>query len=107
MPPNVRKWLDLPRLLHTYKRRMPLVLVNGLAEQPESLFPNRIPFSRHFDVKIPEILVYDGDALHQRIDSGGEVTVDYWPSGWPSSSTTSSSALPITSSAPVSVARSS
>jgi abhydrolase domain-containing protein 6 len=77
MPPNVRKWLDLPRLLHTYKRRMPLVLVNGLAEQPESWFPNRIPFSRHFDVKIPEILVYDGDALHQRIDSGGEVTVDY------------------------------
>ena len=77
MPPNVRKWFDLPRLLHTYKRRMPLVLINGLAEQPESWFANRIHFSRHFDVKIPEILVYDGDALHKHIDSGGEVTVDY------------------------------
>jgi abhydrolase domain-containing protein 6 len=77
MPPNVRKWFDLPRLLHTYKRRMPLVLVNGLAEQSESWFANRNHFSRHFDVKIPEILVYDGDALHGHIDSGGDVTVDY------------------------------
>jgi pimeloyl-ACP methyl ester carboxylesterase len=77
MPPNVRKWFDLPRLLNTYKRRMPLVLVNGLAEQPESWFANRNHFSRHFDVKIPEVLVYDGDGLHRHIDAGGEVTVDY------------------------------
>jgi pimeloyl-ACP methyl ester carboxylesterase len=77
MPPNVRKWFDLPRLLNTYKRRMPLVLVNGLAEQPESWFANRNHLSRHFDVKIPEVLVYDGDALHRHIDAGGEITVDY------------------------------
>ena len=77
MPPDMRKWFDLPRLLNNYKRRTPLVLVNGLAEQPESWFANRNHFSRHFDVKIPEILVYDGDALHRQIDSGGEVTVDY------------------------------
>ena len=77
MPPDVRKWFDLPRLLNNYKRRTPLILVNGLAEQPESWFANRNHFARHFDVKIPEILVYDGDALHRHIDSGGEVTVDY------------------------------
>ena len=77
MSPNVRKWFDLPRLLTRYKRRMPLVLVNGLAEQPESWFANRIHLSRQFDVKVPEILVYDGEALHDWIDSGGEVTVDY------------------------------
>lgn len=77
MPPNVRKWFDLPRLLNTYKRRMPLVLVNGLAEQSESWFANRNHFSRHFDVKVPELLVYDGDALHRHIDAGREVTVDY------------------------------
>jgi pimeloyl-ACP methyl ester carboxylesterase len=77
MPPNVRKWFDLPRLLHNYRRRMPLVLVNGLAEQSESWFANRDHLTRHFDVKVPEILVYDGDALHQHIDAGGEVTVDY------------------------------
>jgi pimeloyl-ACP methyl ester carboxylesterase len=56
---------------------MPLVLVNGLAEQPESWFANRAALSRQFDVKIPEILVYDGDALHESIDSGGEITIDY------------------------------
>jgi pimeloyl-ACP methyl ester carboxylesterase len=77
MTPIVRKWLDLPRMLHNYKRRMPLILVNGLAEQPESWFANRTQLTRHFDVKVPEILVYDGEALHQRIESGGEVTVEY------------------------------
>jgi pimeloyl-ACP methyl ester carboxylesterase len=77
MDPNVRKWFDLPGMLHRYKRRMPLILVNGLAEQSESWFQNRAYLMRHFDVKVPEILVYDGEALHQRIDSGGEVTVDY------------------------------
>jgi pimeloyl-ACP methyl ester carboxylesterase len=77
MPPNVRKWFDLPRLLHSYRRRPPLVLVNGLAEQSESWFANRSALSRHFDLKVPEILVYDGQALHDHIDAGGEVTVDY------------------------------
>jgi pimeloyl-ACP methyl ester carboxylesterase len=77
MSPTVRKWFDLPRLLHIYKRRPPVVLVNGLAEQPESWFANKGHLSRHFDVKIPEILVYDGQNLHDWIDRGGEVTVDY------------------------------
>jgi pimeloyl-ACP methyl ester carboxylesterase len=73
----MRKWFELPPLLNTYKRRSPLVLINGLAEQSESWFGNRVYLSRHFDVKVPELLVYDGDALHNWIDSGGEVSVDY------------------------------
>jgi abhydrolase domain-containing protein 6 len=77
MSKNVRRWFDLPRLVHNYKRRMPLVLVNGLAEQPESWFANKTYLSRQFDVKVPEILVYNGDSLHGWIDSGGEVSVDY------------------------------
>ncbi len=77
MTPNMRKWFELPPLLNMYKRRLPLVLINGLAEQSESWFGNRVYLSRHFDVKVPELLVYDGDALHRWIDSGGEVTVDY------------------------------
>ena len=77
MPPDVRKWFDLPAILNNYKRRMPLVLVNGLAEQSESWFANRIHLTRHFDVKVPEILVYDGEALHRHIEGGGEVTIDY------------------------------
>ena len=76
MNTNVRKLFDLKRF-HSYKRSSPLVLVNGLAEQPESWFGNRVHWSRHFDVKVPEILVYDGDAIHRRIDEGGEITVDY------------------------------
>jgi len=77
MPPRVPKWLDPSLLIHPRARRAPLVLINGLAEQSESWFPNRGPLSRHFDVKVPEILVYDGDALRDRIESGGEVTVEY------------------------------
>ncbi len=76
MNPSVRKLFDLHRLTD-YRRREPLILVNGLAEQSESWFANRAGWSRHFDVKVPEILVYDGDALHRWIDQGGEVTVDY------------------------------
>jgi abhydrolase domain-containing protein 6 len=76
MNPNVRKLFDLHRL-NAYKRPAPLVLVNGLAEQSESWFANRTFWSRHYDVKVPEILVYDGDSLHERIDHEGEITVDY------------------------------
>ncbi|WP_406696479.1 alpha/beta fold hydrolase [Singulisphaera sp. Ch08] len=76
MNPTVRKFFDLPRL-NASKRPAPLILVNGLAEQSESWFANRSHWSRHFDVKAPELLVYDGDSLHRRIDEGGEVTVDY------------------------------
>ena len=76
MNPRVRNLFDIKRL-NGYKRPSPLILVNGLAEQSESWFANRRHLSRHFDVKVPEILVYDGDSLHRHIDAGGEVTVDY------------------------------
>ena len=76
MNPKVRNLFDLKRLA-AYKRPSPLILVNGLAEQSESWFANRRHLARHFDVKVPEILVYDGDSLHRHIEAGGEVTVDY------------------------------
>ena len=76
MKPKGRKLFSLP-LVKTYRRAAPLVLVNGLAEQAESWFANRTAWSRHFDVKVPEILVYDGDALHRHIDADGEVTIGY------------------------------
>ena len=77
MTTSVSNWFDLADLVHTYKRQVPVVLVNGLAEQSESWFANRTALSRKFDVKVPEILVYDSDSLHHRIDSGGEITVGY------------------------------
>ena len=76
MNPRVRNLFDIKRLT-AYKRPSPLILINGLAEQSESWFANRRQLARHFDVKVPEILVYDGDSLHRHIEAGNEVTVDY------------------------------
>ncbi len=71
-----RNWLTgFPR--HSYARRQPLVLLNGLAEQAESWFPNQSFWRRHFDVYMPNILVYDGAALHRRIESGLPISVEY------------------------------
>ncbi len=71
-----RTWLARFQV-HPYVRRQPLVLLNGLAEQAESWFRN-VPFwRRHFDVYLPNLLVYDGPALHQRIDQGRPISIDY------------------------------
>ncbi|WP_240911065.1 alpha/beta fold hydrolase [Paludisphaera soli] len=79
MPRRVLKWLDLPRVRPRLggEGRKPLILVNGLAEQSESWFANERSLGRRFDVKLPEILVYGGDALHRWIDAGHDVTVGY------------------------------
>lgn len=77
MPPRVLKWIEMPRPLVERKHPAPLVLVNGLAEQPQSWFANERHLSRRFDLKQPEVLVYDGDSLHRRIDAGLEITIDY------------------------------
>ena len=62
---------------HPYARRQPLVLLNGLAEQAESWFRN-VPFwRRHFEVYTPNLLVYDGDALHRRIEDSLPISIDY------------------------------
>jgi pimeloyl-ACP methyl ester carboxylesterase len=60
-----------------YRRLCPLVLINGLAEQAESWFCNRAAWSRHFDLKVPELLVYDGPRVQARIDQGMPITVEY------------------------------
>ena len=71
-----RNWL--PRLrINPYARRQPLVLLNGLAEQAESWFGNQPFWRRHFEVYVPNLLIYDGPALHQRIAEGLPISVDY------------------------------
>jgi abhydrolase domain-containing protein 6 len=60
-----------------YRCQRPLVLVNGLAEQSASWFCNRAYWSRHFDLKVPELLIYDGPVLQKRIADGLPITVDY------------------------------
>lgn len=60
-----------------YARRQPLVLINGLAEQAESWFRNAPYWRRYFEVYLPNLLVYDGAALHRRIDARQPISVDY------------------------------
>src|SRR5262245_162289 len=60
-----------------YGRRQPLVLINGLSEQAESWYRNRKFWSRYFDVYAPNIIAYDGEALHRRIASKQPITIDY------------------------------
>jgi|SRR5262245_6428512 len=60
-----------------YARRQPLVLLNGLAEQTESWYRNRKFWSRYFEVHAPNIIAYEGDALHRRIANKEPITVEY------------------------------
>lgn len=71
-----RNWLESFQQ-HPYARRQALVLINGLSEQSESWFRNLPYWRRYFDVYLPNLLVYDGPALHSRIDEGLPITVDY------------------------------
>jgi pimeloyl-ACP methyl ester carboxylesterase len=73
---HLQTWLERFKS-HGYARRQPLVLINGLAEQAESWFSNHAFWRRHFDVYLPNLLVYDGPALHGRIDAGLPISVDY------------------------------
>ncbi len=60
-----------------YARRPPLLLINGLAEQPESWFRNRRYWSRFFDVYAPQVLMYDGPIIQGRMARKETVTVEY------------------------------
>lgn len=60
-----------------YGRKQPLVLINGLAEQAESWYRNRKFWSRYFEVHTPNILAYEGDALHRKIAAKEVISVEY------------------------------
>lgn len=60
-----------------YGRKHSLILINGLAEQPESWYRNARFWGRFFDVHMPNLMAYEGEALHRRIKSGEPITVDY------------------------------
>jgi pimeloyl-ACP methyl ester carboxylesterase len=73
---HLQSWLERFKV-NGYARRQPLVLINGLAEQAESWFRNQPYWRRYFDVYLPNLLAYDGPALHRRIDEGLPITIDY------------------------------
>lgn len=76
MAGRLRAWLDGLRP-NPYCRRQPLILLNGLAEQAESWFRNHRYWRRFFDVHMPNLLVYEGEALHRRIRNDEPITVEY------------------------------
>jgi pimeloyl-ACP methyl ester carboxylesterase len=71
-----RRWLQGWQA-PSYARRSPLVLVNGLAEQAETWFFNIGAWRREFEVHVPNLLSYDGEVLHRRIQDGYPIDVDY------------------------------
>jgi pimeloyl-ACP methyl ester carboxylesterase len=68
----VRRWRG-----SGYCRRPALVLMNGLAEQAETWFRNIAAWQPHFDVHRPNIIAFEGDFLHRRIDAGLPIDVPY------------------------------
>jgi pimeloyl-ACP methyl ester carboxylesterase len=76
MPATLRILFNWCRL-HSYGRPPSLVLLNGLAEQAESWFRNHRYWRRYFDVHMPNLLAYEGEALHRRIKDDLPISVDY------------------------------
>ena len=76
---NMANWAQLFESMRpkVYERRQPLILINGLAEQTESWFRNRRYWARHFEVHVPNVLVYDGPLLQDKITRKDPISVDY------------------------------
>jgi pimeloyl-ACP methyl ester carboxylesterase len=71
-----KSWFERLRP-RSYGRKQSVVLLNGLAEQAESWYRNFRYWNRYFDVHMPNLLAYEGDALHRRIREGLPITVEY------------------------------
>ena len=76
MPSPLRGLLERLRPKQ-YGRKQPLVLINGLAEQAESWYRNRRYWARFFDVYAPNILAYEGEAIHRKIAAKEVISVEY------------------------------
>ncbi len=57
-----------------FRKKSPVVLVNGLAEQYESWFFNMTPLGEHFVVHCPNLFLYDSDAYLKELQ---QVSVDW------------------------------
>jgi pimeloyl-ACP methyl ester carboxylesterase len=60
-----------------HARKPPLVLINGLAEQAETWFRNLPAWRRHFEVLMPNIMAFEGQAFHERIHRGEPISIDF------------------------------
>jgi pimeloyl-ACP methyl ester carboxylesterase len=48
-----------------------------LAEQPETWFRNHRFWRRYFDVSMPNLFTFEGPVVHQRIEAGLPISVDF------------------------------
>ena len=71
-----RSWWP-PGRSSAYRRKPPLVLVSGLAEQAETWFCNTSYWCQHFDVHTPALVTYDGEPLHRRLQAGLPIDIDF------------------------------
>ncbi len=76
MASSWKSWFERLRP-KSYGRKQPLILLNGLAEQAESWYRNERYWARYFTVLQPNLLAYEGEAIHKRIDEGLPISVDY------------------------------
>jgi pimeloyl-ACP methyl ester carboxylesterase len=51
--------------------------MNGLAEQAETWFRNVSAWQPYFEIHQPNIVAYDGDCLHRRINAGEPIDIPY------------------------------
>jgi pimeloyl-ACP methyl ester carboxylesterase len=71
-----KSWFERLRP-RSYGRKHPVILLNGLAEQAESWYRNARYWSRYFDIHMPNLLAYEGEALHRRIREGQPISIEY------------------------------
>lgn len=71
-----KSWMDRIRP-KSYGRKHSLVLLNGLAEQPESWYRNVRHWERYFSLLSPNLMPYEGAGLHRRIKEDKPISIDY------------------------------
>src|SRR5262249_11652000 len=60
-----------------HTRKPPLLLINGLAEQSETWFRNLPAWRRHFEILMPNVMAFEGDAFHERIARDEPISIHF------------------------------
>lgn len=73
---NLFQWLGLsPR--DVYRQNQSLILVNGLAEQGESWYPNRGVWQQQYNVHTPGVIVYGGQVMQDRLAARQPIDIQF------------------------------
>lgn len=73
---NILQWLGMgPR--DAYRQNQSLILVNGLAEQGESWYPNRGVWQQQYNVHTPGVIVYGGQVMQDRLTARQPIDIQF------------------------------